>query len=139
MLPAGAGAGSAPRQPTGVCMPDRFISISNVDGIRVVALRLPRVVDLYEFDRINAAIARVTDKDAGDGWILDMQAVEYVGSAILGLMVNLRQRIKAGGGRLVVCGMTDGIVQALKTCSLFNLFSIAKTRDDAVRLANSLR
>ena len=108
-------------------------------GVHVLELSIPRNVDMYEFDRVNDEIARVTADGRAGRWVLDMSGSLYVGSAILGVLVNVRQRIRGGGGRVAVCGLSEALVHAMKTCSLYNLFSIAETRADAVRLVKSLR
>jgi anti-anti-sigma factor len=121
-------------------MPSRFIQVSQTDGVNVIALGLPRTVDLYEFDRINEDIAKATEADPSGRWVLDATGSEYVGSAILGVLVNLRQRLRnGGGGRLVLCGLSDQLANALRTCSLFSLFTIAHTRPDALKQVKTLR
>ena len=57
-----------------------------------------------------------------------------MGSAMLGLMVNLRQQVKSAGGRLVLCSMPPTLMQIFRTCCMERLFIIARTRDEAMRL-----
>lgn len=124
-------------------MPSRYIKLSppaGHNGVQVLELALPRVgVDMYEFDRLNEEIARVTADDRAARWVLDLDGSQYIGSAILGVLVNLRQRIRGGGGHLALCGLSDPLAETMRTCSLYNLFSVAATRADAIRLVKSLR
>src|SRR5215207_4984939 len=62
-----ATAGAAPKPP----------------AVQILELSVPRSVDMYEFDRVNEEIARVTADDPAGRWVLDMSGAEYVGSAIL--------------------------------------------------------
>jgi len=110
--------------------------VSTEGKVHVVELTLPVVVDAAEFDRLNEAIEHATEGSAGGRWVLDLTQVQYIGSAMLGLMVNVRQRIKSGGGRLVLCGLSSHLAKALATCSLHTLFTITDTRADAVRKAD---
>ena len=128
-------------------MPSRYLTLespppdqagSNGD-VQILALPLPRNVDMYEFDRLNEEIARLTETGRAGRWVLDLQHSVYVGSAILGVMVNLRQRIRGAGGSLAICCLSDTLAEAMRTCSLYNLFSVAQTRADAIRLVKSLR
>lgn len=107
--------------------------------VQILELTVPRSADMYEFDRLNEEIARVTADDAAGRWVLDMSGAEYVGSALLGVLVNVRQRIRGGGGHLAVCCLSEALVQAMRTCSLYNLFSISESRADAIRLVKTLR
>ena len=131
-------------------MPSRYVNVApaaavaepaNAKGppVQVLELTVPRNVDMYEFDRVNEEIARVTADDPAGRWILDMSGSDYIGSAILGVLVNVRQRIRGGGGHLAVCCLSGALVHAMRTCSLYNLFTVAETRADAMRLVRSLR
>lgn len=103
--------------------------------IRIVELSLPLSLDPHEFDRLNENLLKTLGEHAADRWVLDLSQVIYMGSAVLGLMVNARQVIKTGGGKLVLCEMSDRLVQIFQTSCLERLFIIARTRGDAVRLA----
>jgi anti-anti-sigma factor len=52
---------------------------------------------------------------------------------MLGLIVNIRQQIKSGGGRLIVCGMSPRLTEIFHNCSMERLFTIVKTRPDALK------
>jgi anti-anti-sigma regulatory factor len=47
-------------------------------------------------------------------------------------MVNIRQRIKSGGGAVVLCAMTPQLFAVFQACSLHRLFTIVPNRDQAV-------
>ena len=105
-------------------------------GLHVVELILPMSIDHTEFDKLNDVVGDLLDgPPARERWVLDLKQVDYIGSAMLGLLVNLRQRVKAGGGRLVLCGLSEHIHKALKTCSLQSLIIITDQRDSAIRRA----
>jgi anti-anti-sigma factor len=53
---------------------------------------------------------------------------------MLGLFVNMREKIRAAGGVLVLCGMSAALTRIFKTCCLERLFTIAKSRADAMNL-----
>src|SRR5437764_11203712 len=116
-------------------MSNRHLKVVQDQGVHVMELTLPLVVDPADFDKLNEAIGDATDSAGGERWVLDLRHVEYVGSALLGLLVNLRQRIKSAGGRLVLCGLSDQVTKALQTCSLHSLFTIAGQRAEAVKSA----
>jgi anti-anti-sigma factor len=108
-------------------------------GIHVIDLLLPMTTDHTEFDKLNDVVGDLLEgKPASEKWVIDLSHVDYIGSALLGLLVNLRQRVKAGGGRLVLCGLSDHLNKALRTCSLQSLFTIADRREAALKRAASL-
>jgi anti-anti-sigma factor len=113
----------------------RFVSTSIVKAVKVVELHLPQVLDSDAFDQLNAMLLAEMEAVGSGRCVLDLTDVQYMGSSMLGLMVNARQRVKAAGGKLVLCGMSDWLVQTFRTCSLEKLFVTAPERADALKLA----
>ncbi len=120
--------------PRGCCRMADFFRIESQQTLHVVELTLPELIDPLEFDRLNDAMLAELDGRADQRWVLDLGRVHYMGSAMLGLMVNVRQRVKAGGGKLVLCAMSPRLQEIFRACSMERLFTIVRTRDDAMRL-----
>jgi anti-anti-sigma factor len=117
---------------------DELLKVSNLGPIRLVELFLPGDLDSTEFDRLNDGLVDVFTPGEGDDqqggrWVIDLTHVTYLGSAGLGLLVNIRHRVKSANGRLALCQMNPRLHQIFKTCSLERLFTITRTRDEAVR------
>jgi anti-anti-sigma factor len=64
-----------------------------------------------------------------------MSRVNYMGSAMLGLVVNLRQQIRNASGELVLCGLSPRLLGIFRTCCMERLFTIVRTRADAIKMA----
>ena len=109
---------------------------SKAGGVNIVDLTLPHALDIEEFDRLNEAILELIRKEPEGQWVLDLSQLSYMGSAALGLLVNLRQQIKQSGGRLVLCGLSPQLMHIFKTCCMERLFKIVKSRNDAVAAAS---
>lgn len=103
-------------------------------AVHVVELRLPELIDPLEFDRLNEQMLGELDGKANQKWIVDLTGVSYMGSAMLGLMVNVRYRVKRGGGKLVLCGLSSRLLEIFRACCMERLFTIVKSRSDAMRL-----
>jgi anti-anti-sigma factor len=101
-------------------------------GVRVIRLLLPETLDSSEFERLNESLLSLLSEQPGGAWVLDLSELSYVGSAVLGLFVNLRQRVKQSNGRLVLCGLSDRLLQIFRTCSLERLFVIRRSQDEAI-------
>jgi anti-anti-sigma factor len=96
--------------------------VTTVNTVQVIRIELPENLDSDEFDKLNESLLAVIADCPGAGWVLDLSPLHYAGSSVLGLMVNLRQRVKQSGGRLVLCGMSEALLQIFRTCSLERLF-----------------
>ena len=105
-------------------------------SIRVLEFSLTISIDSAEFDRLNEAVLEMLAKEPGAGWVLDLSNVAYMGSAVLGLMVNIRQVVMSAQGKLVLCGMSDRLLRIFETCCMERLFRIVPQRAEAIRIAS---
>ena len=116
-------------------MPEDLFHVTQVKSVNVVELTMPQTLDIDEFDRLNDSLLGVVREQAEGAWVLDLSRLSYMGSAALGLMVNLRQQIKQSGGRLVLCGLSPQLLHIFKTCCMERLFKIVRSRDEAIQMA----
>jgi anti-anti-sigma factor len=106
----------------------------SLDGTaHVLALRVPEGVSSEDFDPLNQQILSVLAIAPAGRWVLDLTDALYAGSSLLGMLVNVRQRLMAGGGQIVLCGLSPRLRHVVQTCSLDRLFTMVKTRADALR------
>lgn len=113
-------------------MPKDYFIHTVDQSVNILTLHLPEALDVVEFDRINEQVLKMLEGRTSQPWLIDLSPVAYMGSAMLGLLVNLRQRVKAGGGRLDLCGLSPQLVEVFRTCCLERLFTIRKTRAEAL-------
>ena len=111
-----------------------FFRFQLLESVNVVEFAFPPVIDAVEFDRINESVLELIDGRTAQPWIVDLAQVDYLGSAMLGLMVNVRQRIKSGGGKLALCNVSPRLLAIIRACSMDRLFKIARNRPDAIKI-----
>lgn len=116
-------------------MDSDLFHVSQSGSTTVVELILPHTMESSEFDRLNESLLQLVAQRTGGSWVLDLSHLSYMGSSVLGLMVNIRQRVKQGGGRLFLCGLSPRLLQIFRTCCLERLFSLNHTRAEALKLA----
>jgi anti-anti-sigma factor len=115
-------------------MAKEFFRLLTVDSIGVIELELPHSLDVSEFDRLNDSILELLGGKTSARWVIDLSHVTYVGSSVLGLIVNIRQRVKAGNGQLALCGLSPKLHEIFRTSSMERLFNVARTRIEATKL-----
>jgi anti-anti-sigma factor len=111
-----------------------WFAVSQEGVVHVLALAVPFQVDSSDFDRLHEGILSAIGLKANAKWVIDLAGLQYLGSSVLGLMVNIRQRVSQGGGKLVLCGMNPKLHTVFRTCSLEKLFVIRPDRHDAVAM-----
>src|SRR5439155_17321441 len=103
-------------------MPTDFFRFQPTPTANVLELSLPESLDAIEFDQLNASLQKLLEGRSKQKWVVDLSEVSYMGSAMLGLLVNLRQQIKSSGGRLILCGLSARLLEIFRTCCMERLF-----------------
>lgn len=115
-------------------MADAFFQISSAGVAQVISLRLPIAIDSNDFDRLNEELLTAFDTQRDGAWVLDVSGVTYMGSSVLGLLVNIRQRVLQSGGELILCGLSPGLLRIFRTCCMERLFHITRNQADALKM-----
>jgi anti-anti-sigma factor len=117
-----------------VIMSHDLFTLSALGEANIIELSLPLNLDAGQFDHLNETLGQLITTSPHNRWVVDLGRVEYGGSAMLGLLVNLRQRIKQHGGSLVLCRLSDQLQKTMSTCSLDRLFKTVGSREMAVKV-----
>jgi anti-anti-sigma factor len=117
-------------------MDSQRFQVTQEYSVNVMQFVLPVTMDTMEVDTLIDAVLKTLDGKNAESWVVDLSQVGYMGSSMLGLFVNVRERIRQGSGTLVLCGMSPQLLRIFKTCCLERLFTIAKSRADALALVS---
>jgi anti-anti-sigma factor len=109
--------------------------VKKEEAVNVLEMALPESLDSADFDELNQSLLGLLGTNEKVGWVIDLSAVQYMGSAMLGLMVNFRQQVKARNSKLALCGISPRLLEVIKTCCMDRLFIISKNRAEAVKAA----
>lgn len=107
----------------------RIIDESNAS---VIELTLPEHFDSATFDDLNVSLLGLFHETGQRNWVLDLGQVVYMGSSMLGMMINIRQRVRDISGQLVLCNLSPRLVEMFRTSALERLFTIARSRREAL-------
>jgi len=89
-------------------------------------------MDVLLFDALIDSISTHLDARTGWAWVLDLSKINYLSSAGLGLLVNIRQKVRKGNGKLALCGLSPKLMELFRSCCLERLFLIEATRPKAL-------
>jgi len=65
--------------------------------------------------------------------VVDFAKVDYISSAGLRVMLTLAKRIRERRGGLAICALGDSVRQVFELAGFLPLFSVAESRDQAIR------
>jgi anti-sigma B factor antagonist len=118
-------------------MADSLFTIHQDKSARILEFHFRPEVDVLFMDTVMDAVAAELDRAAGSSWVLDLSNINYLNSAGLGLLVNIRQKVKQSRGKLAICGLSPRMLDLFKSCCLERLFTIVKTRAQALAEVSS--
>jgi anti-sigma B factor antagonist len=123
--PLGGGGGSRPLHSDAM---DQFrrIQTGKTGNVHMVLFKDKKILDDTVLDEIRAELAQLIGKASGPDVLLDFSNVEFMSSAMLGLLGQLHRKISTGHGRLKMCSIRPEIFQVFKLTNLDKLFSIHK-------------
>jgi anti-anti-sigma factor len=77
-------------------------------------------------EAVNAPASRI---------VLDLERLEYIGSAGFRALLVAAKHSSAAGGRIVVCGLSERMRQLFEIAGFLELFPVARDRAAAIALA----
>jgi anti-sigma B factor antagonist len=111
----------------------RRLQFGKKGDILMVAFKDKKILDDTALDEIRNEMSQVIGKATGPDLLLDFANVEFMSSAMLGLLGQLHRKISTGHGRLKMCSIRPEIFQVFKLTSLDKLFSIHKDAPTALQ------
>lgn len=92
-------------------------------------------------EKVGAREAQIIEQELraaapGKKWkiVLDLKDVTVLASMGLGTLVSMHKACASGGGRLVVCGLKEDILQLMKITHLERILKIAGDREAALKV-----
>jgi len=110
----------------------RRIQAAKKGDIHIVLFKDKKILDDTVLDEIKVEINKLMGSAAGPDMLLDFSNVEFMSSAMLGLLGQLHRKISTGHGRLKMCGIRPEILTVFKITNLDKLFSIHKDAPTAL-------
>jgi anti-sigma B factor antagonist len=69
--------------------------------------------------------------------VFNLQGVNYVDSAGLGMLLSASSKIKNAGSKLAICSLSEQVIKLLKTTKVESVFRIGVDEPAAIALLNA--
>lgn len=109
-----------------------YFKIESLGRASVIELWLTPALDMQAFNEISEALIDRWSIARGRNVIVDLAHVQFHGSIVLGLLINIRTRTRAGGGEMIVVGASPELVHVCRTANLDRLIVMVGTRQQAL-------
>jgi len=118
----------------------RRLEVEDIGDVTVVKFLDRRILDQDNVAAIGKQLFGLVEDLGRRKLLLNLANVEYLSSAALGKLIRLNKKLRAAGGRLVVCNIRAEVYDVLETTKMHHVFDMQR-QDDAgaeVGLAEAL-
>ena len=98
----------------------------------IVIIYLQGHIDIYVASAIEKKINKLIASESASDLILNLNDVDYVSSAGLGIFISIMGILKKKQRKLVFCNMNDVVIKILGILNLTDMFHIFRTENEAV-------
>jgi len=112
---------------------NRCIEVEQVGKISVVKFTRSEFLDDESIEMIGSQLFGYVDRLGVRQMVLNFAGVERMASLMLGKIMALHRKLKAVGGRLVLCGVDPEIYWVFETLRLPKLLCFCKDEQEALQ------
>jgi anti-sigma B factor antagonist len=107
--------------------------VEDIGDIAVVSFVDKKILDEQNIALIGDDLFRLVDELGRRKILLNFSNVEFLSSAALGKLIRLHQKLAAGSGKLILCGISKGIMEIFELTKLDKMLTIIKDEQKALQ------
>ncbi|MBI5722528.1 MAG: STAS domain-containing protein [Planctomycetes bacterium] len=107
--------------------------ITKILDVVIVNFGNSAILDGTAVEAIGKEIYALADEQAHRKVVLDMSAVRFLSSQMLGVLIAFQKKMAAIKGRFVICGLRADLAKVFKITQLDKLFLFAENEDKSLR------
>jgi len=110
-----------------------FLAEEHIGDVTVVKFNQPIILDEDVIQRIGEQLNRLVEQSQRRHFVFDLGPVERLSTTLLGTFVAVHNKVRAGGGRLVLCGVDRNLRHIFTIFRLPQLFPICRDEQEALQ------
>jgi len=108
------------------------ISVEYTKNAAIVTFTDEKILEEKDLQALQESIMSVIEQAERINLILDFRNVQFLSSAVLGLLIRISKKVYESDGQLKLCGITPKIYKIFKITRLTKIFDIYKDLDAAL-------
>jgi anti-sigma B factor antagonist len=112
----------------------RRLEAEEIGDVTVVSFMDRKILDEPNIQIIGDQLFSLVDDSGRKKLLLNFGNVEYMSSAALGKLITLDRKLKAAGGRLVLCNIDPQIREVFEITKLDTVFIIREDEQEALQM-----
>ena len=107
------------------------ITVQYEENVTIIAFTDEKILEETVIRALHTSISSVVEQDGPINLILDFCNVQFLSSAVLGLLIRISKKVYEGGGQLALCNIIPKIYEVFKITRLTNIFDIYEDIENA--------
>ena len=107
--------------------------VEDIGDIAVVSFVDKKILDEQNIQMIGDDLFRLVDELGRRKILLNFANVEFMSSAALGKLIRLHQKLAGVGGKLILSGISKGIMEIFELTKLDKMLTIEKDEQKALK------
>ncbi len=108
------------------------ISVEYADDTTIITFTDEKILEDKDIRSLQESILSVVEQGDGIKLILDFRNVQFLSSAVLGLLIRVSKKVYERNGKLRLCNINPNIYKIFKITRLTKIFDIYEDLDSAV-------
>ena len=102
----------------------RHLRLENIDGVTVVSFVDTKIVTEENIQEVGDQLYSLVEDDGYKQLLLNFGNVQYLSSAALGKLINLKKKVGAVKGKLKLCCIHPDLLEVFRITRLDQVFEI---------------
>ena len=112
--------------------PRRLLRLENVDGVTVVSFVDTKIVTEEQIQEVGEQLYSLVEDEGHKSLLLNFGNVQYLSSAALGKLINLKKKVAAVKGKLKLCCIHPDLLEVFRITRLDQVFEIYAEEQSAL-------
>ena len=110
----------------------RLLRLEEVEGVLVVSFLESKIVTEENIQDMGDELYSLVETEGHRQLLLDFENVQYLSSAALGRLINLKKKVTQNSGRLRLYGVHPDLMEVFRITHLDTVFEIRSDRASAL-------
>jgi len=113
------------------------VEITSVRNATVVAFKTASISNVEEIATASKRIKEFVEEKHPKELVIDFEGVRFFSSAVLGLLLDIRAKLKTYDGEVVISAINPQLYRVFKITHLDKIFKFFPDKEDAVKAVNT--
>jgi anti-sigma B factor antagonist len=108
------------------------IAVEYIDNAAIITFTDEKILEEKDIHALQESLMSVIEQAEHINLVLDFSKVNFLSSAVLGLLIRVSKKVYERDGKLVLCNINQKIYEIFKITRLNKIFDISKNLEEAI-------